>query len=172
MIKSKHAVVGIYPNRIDAEKAVVQLKEEGLKGNEFSIFVPHKEVIHIPHDRETKTVAGAEVGIAAGTIVGGVLGWLAGVGMLAIPGVGAVIVAGPLAAALLGAGTLGSLGGLWGALVGLGIPEKEAKHFESRLHRGHTLLSVHPADDGKVQRIREIMVKTGAEDLYTRGPMA
>lgn len=172
MLKSKHAVVGIYLHREDAEKAVVLLKEEGLQHNEFSVFVPHKEVLHIPHEKGTKSLQGAEVGLASGAIVGGVLGWLAGAGLLAIPGIGAVVVAGPLATSLLGAGTIGSLGGLWGSLLGLGIPEKEARQFEHRLHKGHVLLSVHPADDGKVQKIKEIMVKTGAEDLYTRGPVA
>ena len=55
-------------------------------------------------------------------MVGGGLGWLAGIGALAIPGLGPFIAAGPIMAALAGAGVGGAVGGLTGALVGMGIP--------------------------------------------------
>ena len=164
-----HTVVGIYIHRSDAERAIVKLKSAGLASHEFSIFVPHREIVQIPHEKEDKSVLGAEIGLATGAVVGGVLGGLASAGLLAIPAIGLVVVGGPLAAILIGAGTLGSLGGLWGALVGLGIPEKEAKDYEARLHKGHILLSVHPDDDRKIPQIKAIMTETGAEDMFTRG---
>ena len=46
-------------------------------------------------------------------------------------------------AALAGAGVGGALGGLTGALVGMGIPEYEAKRYEGRVKDGGILLSVH-----------------------------
>jgi len=124
--------------------------------------------VHVP---DTKAVEGAEMGMTAGALVGAVLGWLAGVGMLAIPGIGAVIVAGPLATTLIAAGAAAGIGGLWGGLIGLGIPEKEAKLYQSRLHKGDILLSVHCADHDKIAKAKEIMVDTNAEDVYSRTPM-
>ncbi len=52
---------------------------------------------------------------------------IGGVGTLAIPGLGLFVAAGPLVAALCGSAVGGALGLFIGALVGLGIPEYEAK---------------------------------------------
>jgi hypothetical protein len=49
------------------------------------------------------------------------LGWLVGIGALAIPGVGAFIAAGPIMAALARAGVGAAVGGLSGALIGMGM---------------------------------------------------
>ncbi len=66
-----------------------------------------------------------------------------GIGALAIPGLGPFIAAGPIMAALAGAGVGGAVGGLTGALIGMGIPEYEAKRYEGRVKDGGILLSVH-----------------------------
>ena len=47
--------------------------------------------------------------------------------MLAIPGVGPFIAAGPVMATFAGMGAGGAIGGTTGALIGLGIPEYQAK---------------------------------------------
>ena len=64
------------------------------------------------------------------------LGWLVGIGSLAIPGVGPFIAAGPIMAALAGAGVGAAVGGLSGALIGLGIPQYEAKQYEGKIKAG------------------------------------
>jgi hypothetical protein len=61
------------------------------------------------------------------------LGWLVGIGALAIPGVGPFIAAGPIMAALAGAGVGAAVGGLAGALVGMGIPEEPGADPLSRV---------------------------------------
>lgn len=71
------------------------------------------------------------------------LGWLLGIGALAIPGVGPFIAAGPIMAALAGTAIGGAAGGISGALIGLGIPEYEAKKFEGKLKGERCLVSVH-----------------------------
>src|SRR4029434_8992504 len=85
------------------------------------------------HEKNTKAPEGAATGAGAGAVVGGGLGWLAGIGALAIPGLGPFMSAGPIMAALAGAGVGGAVGGLTGALVGMGIPEYEAKRYEGRV---------------------------------------
>jgi hypothetical protein len=90
---------------------------------------------------------------------------LAGIGLLAIPGIGPFIAAGPIMAALAGAGALGTVGGIVGALVGMGIPEYEAKRYEGRVKNGGILLSVHCDDHDWVKRGEEILKRTGAEDI-------
>ena len=150
-----------------AEYAVEGLKPEGFQNNEISVLFPHGHGLtqHV-HVKSTKALDGAEVGAGAGAIVGGVLGWLAGAGMLAIPGIVAVVAAGPIATALVAAGALGGIGGLWGGLIGLGIPEKEAKHYEGRLHKGDILLSVHCSEEARMTHANEILLRTRAEDVF------
>jgi hypothetical protein len=66
---------------------------------------------------------------------------------------------------LIGIGAGGMLGGLTGALVGLGTPEYEAKRYEGRIRRGAILLSVHCDDSDWVKTAKTILEQTGAEDV-------
>lgn len=101
--------------------------------------------------------------------MGGGLGWLAGIGALAIPGLGPFIAAGPIMAALAGAGVGGAIGGLTGALVGMGIPEYEAKRYEGRVKDGGILLSVHSDNSDETKKAKDILESTGAQDISSTG---
>jgi hypothetical protein len=116
-------------------------------------------------EKHTKAPEGATTGATTGGVIGGVLGLLAGIGALAIPGVGPFIAAGPIMATLGGMGLGGALGTIVGGLIGLGIPEYEAKRYESRLHEGGILLSVRANSDDLAKRIKDLLVKHGAEDV-------
>ena len=61
------------------------------------------------------------------------------------------------------------MGGLIGALVGMGIPEYEAKRYEGRVREGGILLSVHCDNSDWVSRAKEILKKTGAQDVASTG---
>ena len=76
-----------------------------------------------------------------------------------------MIAAGPIMAALAGAGVGGALGSLSGALIGMGIPEYEAKRYEGRIRSGGILLSVHCEDERWVNRAKEMLKHTGAEEI-------
>jgi len=60
-------------------------------------------------------------------------------------------------ATLAGLGVGGAIGGITGALVGLGIPEYEARRYEGRIQKGGILLSVHCASSDEVKRAKEII---------------
>src|SRR5688572_1564608 len=113
------AAFGIYCDRMGVERAVDTLKAAGYRNTDISVLFPFNEGNKdFAHEKGTKAPEGATVGGGAGAILGGTLGWLAGIGTLAIPGVGPLIAAGPIMAALAGAGVGGALGGLTGALIG------------------------------------------------------
>ena len=107
--------------------------------------------------------------MTSGAAIGGVFGRLAGIGTLAIPGAGPIIAAGPLAAALSGAAVGGAVGGIAGALVGMGIPEYEAKRYEGKIREGNILISVHTEDGNEVDMAKDIFKAEGAQSIATAG---
>jgi hypothetical protein len=160
------AVFGIYQTRDAAEEAVDAFRQAHFRNTDISALFPDNAgTKDFAHEKNTKAPEGATTGAASGAVAGGVLGWLAGIGALAIPGIGPFIAAGPIMAALAGAGALGAFGGIVGALVGMGIPEYEAKRYEGRVKHGGILLSVHCDDHDWVKRGEEILKRTGAEDI-------
>jgi hypothetical protein len=56
-----------------------------------------------------------------------------------------------------------------GALIGMGIPEYEAKRYEGRVKRGGILLSVHSDDSNWTLKAKDILERTGAEDIASTG---
>ena len=62
-------------------------------------------------------------------------------------------------------GVGGAVGGITGGLVGLGIPEYEAKRYEGRIKSGNILLSVHADDSKWTDKGERILKDTGAEDI-------
>src|SRR3989475_10057086 len=160
------AVFGIYPNRPNAENGVDALKAAGFKNTDISVLFPENTgTKDFAHEKSTKAPEGATTGAGTGAVLGGGLGWLAGIGALAIPGLGPFIAAGPIMAALAGAGVGGAVGGLTGALVGMGIPEYEAKRYEGKLREGNILISVHTEDRDERKLAKEIFERAGAQDV-------
>src|SRR5256885_2542851 len=164
------SVFGIYRTRADVANAVDALRMAGFRNTDISALFPENVgTKDFAHEKNTKAPEGATTGATSGAVVGGVLGWLAGIGALAIPGLGPFIAAGPIMGALAGVGTGGVVGGLVGALVGMGIPEYEAKRYEGRIKEGGILLSVHCDNSDWVKRAKEILERTGAEDIASAG---
>src|SRR5450432_616533 len=164
------SVFGIYRDMASAENGVEALKAAGFSSNDISALLPDKEGTRdFAHEKNTKAPEGATAGAGTGALLGGGLGWLVGIGALAIPGLGPFIAAGPIMAALAGAGVGGAVGGLTGALIGMGIPEYEAKRYEGRVKDGGILLSVHSDSSYETKRAKEILERTGAQDIASTG---
>lgn len=163
---SKTSVLCIAKNESQAIGIVDQLKAANFSNNDISVLFADKSGSKdFAHEQHTKAPEGATTGGVAGGVLGGTLGWLAGIGALAIPGVGPFIAAGPIMAALGGAALGGAVGGITGALIGLGIPEYEAKRYEGKIKNGNVLISVHTEASSEIKRAKEIFEKAGAEDI-------
>src|SRR6185295_30934 len=169
----KTAVFGLYPSVERAERAVDQLVDAGFSNADVSVLMADTQGSKdFAHEKQTKAPEGTTTGVAAGGTIGGTLGLLAGIGALAIPGVGPFIAAGPIMGALAGLGVGGAVGGLVGALVGMGIPEYEAKRYEGRVKDGGVLLSVHCDTSEEIARAKDVLKRTGAEDIASTGEEA
>jgi hypothetical protein len=171
MSGKKVAVFGIYSTRSAVENATDSLVKAGFPTADISVLLP--ESLGGPKDmgteKATKAPEGAAAGVTTGGVIGGTLGLLAGVGLLAIPGLGPFIAAGPIMAGLAGLGVGGAVGGVTGALIGMGIPEFEAKRYEGRLQKGGILLSVHCDTAEDIKRAKEVVERTGGEDVSSTG---
>jgi len=164
------AVFGIYSDYAKVERAVDVLKTAGFRNTDISVLFPENVgTKDFAHEKGTKAPEGATTGAATGAVLGGAMGWLAGIGALAIPGVGPLIAAGPIVAALAGAGVGGAVARIAGALIGMGIPEYEAKRYEGRVKKGGILLSVHSDSSDWTKKAKEILESTGAEDIASSG---
>lgn len=160
------AVFGIYPTQAGVESGVDALKVDGFRNTDISVLVPDNSGSKdFAHEKGAKAPEGAATGAGSGAVAGGVLGWLVGIGALTIPGLGLFVAAGPILAALAGAGVGGAIGGIGGALIGMGIPEYVAKRYEGRVRNGGILLSVHSDSSEWTKRAKEILERTGAQDI-------
>jgi hypothetical protein len=157
----------------ELERGVDELRTGGFRNEDISVLFPDNQGSkEFAHEKHTKAPEGATAGATTGAVIGGTMGWLVGIGSLAIPGVGPFIAAGPIVAALAGVGAGGAVGGLTVALIGAGIPEYEAKRYEGRIKSGGILLSVHCDNSDWTKRAKDILERTGAEDVASTGEAA
>lgn len=136
-----NAVVGVFYTRFEAETAVRELRDAGFTDDSIGMIVRDAEG-NMVNERTNETLAGE--GAAAGAVVGAGAGALVGLGVLAgtIPVIGPVLAIGTLGTVLLNAAGGAAILGLVGALIGLGIPEDDAKYYESEVHGGRFLVTV------------------------------
>ena len=167
---SNKSVFCIATTRTQADQIVDRLKTANFSNSDISALFADKESSHdFAHEKNTKAPEGAVTGAGTGGVIGGALGWIAGIGALAIPGIGPFIAAGPIMAALGGAAIGATMGGIAGGLIGLGIPEIEAKRYEGKLKEGNILISVHTDNSDEITRAKEIFTNAGAQDICTTG---
>lgn len=163
----KKAVIGIVDSVAQAETTVNELQRVGgININDISVLLADRRASQaFAEEHHTKAPEGAMAGAGAGGLLGGTLGLLAGIGTLAIPGIGPLIAAGPLVATISGIAAGAAVGGISGALVGMGIPENEARGYESKLRAGNVLIAVHTEDAAAQKSAREVLKRHGAHDI-------
>lgn len=172
-MSSSTSVYCLATSEYQAHQIVERLRIAGFSSNSISVLFPDKGTTRdFAHEKHTKAPEGATVGASTGGVIGAGLGWLIGIGSLAIPGVGPFIAAGPIMAALGGAAVGATVGGVSGALIGMGIPEYEAKRYEGKIRDGRVLISVHTNDGDQVKLAKRVYTEEGAEDIATAGEAA
>lgn len=138
-------VVGVFSTRSEMEQAIQELRAAGF---------PEDHIGMITRDPEGRLVSenGGQTlvteGAAAGAVVGASAGALVGWGMVSgtIPVIGPVLALGTLGTILVNAAGGAAIMGVVGALVGLGIPEDEAKFYEAEVQGGRFLVTVDAGD--------------------------
>ncbi|MDP1910437.1 MAG: hypothetical protein Q8K85_19220 [Hyphomicrobium sp.] len=158
-------VSAVFDNRMEAERAVSQLRNAGVQDSKISVIAQSEGESAVTTDGSGEEVAKDVIGTAA---LGAGAGTLLGIAALAIPGVGPLVAAGAIAstaipgAALTGAAIGAAAGGLTGLLKDHGVDESDAAYYEGQINQGGVFVSV-DADGGSLDR-------QSAEDiLYNSG---
>jgi uncharacterized protein (TIGR02271 family) len=154
-------VVGVFNERSQAELAVQELERSGFSPEQVG-FTTRGEGAGNGSGEGTQHAEpkGALGGAVGGTVIGGILGALA-TGL--IPGVGPIIAGGILAGVLGGAAAGAAAGGIGGALMGAGVPEEDARHYESEVKSGRSLVTVKAGD--REEDATRILRDLGATNL-------
>jgi hypothetical protein len=145
-VAAKTTAIGVFFDAHRAEEAIAELHRAGFSQNQIGVAA--RQPVPAPIPVQASGNKAEEAGVA-GVLTGGVCGGLLGAGAAAaglIPGIGPVIGIGMLAAAVSGMTTGAVAGGLVGALIGLGIPEEEARNFHRELEAGRTIVTVQAED--------------------------
>jgi len=162
-------VVGVFNSVSDAQSAVRELEAEGISRDHISL-VANKNATGYdtmdPADRDKASDVVADAGI--GAAIGGVGGLLlSAAGAITIPVIGPILAAGPIVAALTGAGIGAATGGLIGALTESGVPEEQAHYYAEGVRRGDVLVTVR-AEGSRADRISDILDRNHAVDVDER----
>src|SRR5512143_568142 len=113
-------VTGMFKDRESAERAYQSVTERGYKTDDVNLIMSDdtrkKHFSDEEHDTElgNKALEGAGAGAGIGGTIGAILAVIGAAGTLAIPGLN-IVAAGPIVAALTGAGAGGLAGGLIGS---------------------------------------------------------
>ena len=157
-------VTGLFRSRADAERAVEDLVHYGWSRDDISLLMSDAT-----RGREfgLAMATKAPEGVATGATIGGVLGAIAAglvaLGVIVVPGIG-LVAAGPIVATLAGLGAGAAAGGLTGALIGMGLPEHEAKFYNEQIEQGGILVGVYTHDD-RIEQAGKILDAAGAEKV-------
>lgn len=144
----KEYVSRVFRTREEADRAFDELRARGYSDADVNVMMSDdtRNRYFTDHDSALgdKVAENAGKGSLIGGGIGALVGALAAIGTnVLLPGLG-LIVAGPLAAGLAGAGTGAAAGGLIGALTGAGVPEDEARRYETDIKDGGIYVGYKP----------------------------
>jgi hypothetical protein len=159
-------LVAAFPDRLKAEHAVDELERAGFPADDVGYAIRGSDAVQggmITDTQGAKDRKGAVTGMATGAGLGAVLGAAAA---LLIPGVGPVVAGGVLAMAFGGAVAGTAVGGIFGAMTGLGVSEDEARFYEREFQSGRAIVAVKAG--ARAADAAAILRKHGGYDLQNR----
>ena len=165
--------IGSLKTRDHLKDVLKQLHAAGFSEAAISVAATDHDPGADPADEPPRKGSDKLRDLSIGAASGGILlGTLAGLASLAIPGLGVFLVAGPLAVALGDAMAGGAVGAVAGALIGMRIPDHQAKQYEESLRHGAAIVSVHVQSEKELESAMQVLADAGAEDLHKVQPEA
>ncbi|OFZ29712.1 MAG: hypothetical protein A2622_10850 [Bdellovibrionales bacterium RIFCSPHIGHO2_01_FULL_40_29] len=151
----KTAACGMYSTRVDAQKAVDQLRAEGFQAKDIVILGKKNNSPHdFVHAQPSSIRKGALIGALVGSLLVGFFMFFSGANS-----------SGSTATALSGAVMGAFLGLVAGALCGIGIPMLAKRRYGFYLREGGLLLAVHTENPDERQKAIQVLNTNGAQDV-------
>lgn len=156
-------MVGIFDDRLEAQRATDELFQAGFTADQVGYVLRGTDAVR--GGMITDTVGAKDgKGAVTGAVTGAVAGGLTAAAVTAlIPGVGPILAAGTLAMFFGYAAAGAAIGGIFGALTGLGISEDEARYYEKAFNEGKALVAVKPGT--RAAEAGQILRRHGGYDL-------
>jgi len=159
---------GLFSNRDSADKAVNDLRALGFEPTDISVVMNNDtRERHLLNQKGNNAVEGLAAGAAVGGTLTAIVAGLMATGTIAAVaatgGAAAPLLAGPIAAALAGAGAGGLGGGVIGALVGAGVPKETAHQYDSAINDGSILIGVNA--HGREKEIERLLRNDGGTEI-------
>jgi hypothetical protein len=163
--KTEWIAFGLFPNRMNAENAVADLRRNGFRMDQIGMVYQNAKGDAVRKGAENTNMAaeGAAIGAGAGALGGALVGFAAWTG--AIPIIGPVLAVGALGTVLLNAAGGAAFTGIAGALIGWGIADEDAAYYENEVKAGQTLVTVRA--DGNLGFARDILASHEGYDRTT-----
>jgi hypothetical protein len=162
--EQRSVLVGIFEDRNHAVSAVRDLEAAGFKDSEIGFAIRGSDAVA---GGMITDAAGAKdsKGAVTGAITGGALGGIVAAAVTAlIPGVGPILAAGSLAMFFGYAAAGTAIGGILGAMTGLGISEEEAVFYEKHFKEGKAIVAINSPQ--RCTEAAEILRRHGGFDLH------
>jgi len=167
---ARQIITALFDDLTTAQAALSDLVNAGVKRDDISL-VAADATGDYTRRINSGDIADEDVKGGEGAGFGAVVGALVGLGAMAIPGIGPIIAAGPIAAALIGAGVGAAAGAVTGgvtaSLVDMGIDTETATYYEEGLRRGGTLVIAN-IDDAQVDKVISTLNSHHPTDLDTK----
>jgi hypothetical protein len=156
-------VVAVFDDRDAAEYAIDALRTVGFDENQMGFAMRGNDAVlggMITDAEGAKDGKGAAAGMVTGGIVGGIIA--AAVAM--IPGFGPVLAGGVLASFFGGAIAGTAVGGILGAMTGLGISEEEARFYQTHFNVGKAIVAVRAG--GRAAVAADLLAQHGGQHIH------
>jgi len=166
-------VTGLFKDSKSVERAYQSVAQRGYAIGDINVVMSddtRKEYFsddrHVKNEQGSKAAEGGGLGGLTGGGIGILIPVLAAGAVLALPGL-SLILAGPIAAALAGAGAAGLAVGLIGALSDWGIPEDRVQQYQAGINDGGILMGVKPRSDEDARYIEQQWKASGGQHVYS-----
>jgi len=167
-VSKNSTVIGVFHDEGRAQEAVRALRQANFREDQINVVARRNDREAGETEQGNHAGGGAVTGVVAGAGVAAL--WSLGVTFGMLPVIGPILAAGPIAAALISAAGGAVAGGILGALIGMGIPEEEAKYYEGEVHSGRVLVTV--SADGRYDEAWSILERYGAYNRQTSATAA
>jgi len=166
-------VTGLFRDSKSAERGYQAVSQRGYDTAEINVVMSddtRKRYFsgdrQIDTDMGSKAAEGGELGGPIGGTIGAIIPIIVVAGLLAIPGLGWVA-AGPVAVALIAAGTTGVAFGLIAVLSDWGIPKERAHQYEAGIRDGGILMGVKPRSDEDARLFEQQWKASGGQYVHS-----